>query len=504
MASVYGLSKSKLTSFEQCARKLWLSKHRPELEAVDDDSQARFATGHEVGALACTLIPDGVMVEAEPDLRAAIDRTRELIDGGWKKPIFEATFEHDGVLVRVDVLSPEGDGWSIAEVKSSASVKDYYLGDLATQVWVLRQAGLKVTSASIRHIDTGFRLQVAGDYAGLFMDADRLGAIGEKLANRAEIVSSARAVLEGDEPVLMTGDHCSAPFSCGFTDYCRSKEPPGPDWPVSLLPRGRNTALTWAAEGVFDLRDIPVGALANANYEKIREATVSGVVFHDREGARAATTAWSHRRAFLDFETVNPAIPRWIGTKPFQQVPFQYSCHFEDEDGRLGHRAFLSLDGGDPRRALAEHLVADVGGASCGSIVAYNASFEKTCVRDLAAAFPDLKPQLDEIQSKIVDLLPVARDHYYHRDQRGSWSIKAVLPTIAPELAYDDLDVQHGGAAQAAWLEAVRDDTTEERRAALRTGLENYCERDTYAMVVLLKRLTGEQDANPAGMSDGS
>ena len=84
MASVYGLSKSKLTSFEQCARKLWLSKHRPELEAVDDDSQARFATGHEVGALACTLIPDGVMVEAEPDLRAAIDRTRELIDGGWK------------------------------------------------------------------------------------------------------------------------------------------------------------------------------------------------------------------------------------------------------------------------------------------------------------------------------------------------------------------------------------------------------------------------------------
>jgi len=493
MASAYGLSKSKLTSFEQCARKLWLSKHRPELEVVDDDSQARFATGHEVGALACALLPNGVMVDAEPDLGAAIGRTRELIDGGWRQPIFEATFEHDGVLVRVDVLSPKDEGWSIAEVKSTTSVKDYHLGDLATQVWVLRETGLEVTSASIRHIDNEFRLWTAGDYAGVFKDSERLPEIGDKLADRAEIVARARAVLEGDEPVLTTGDHCSAPFSCGFTDYCRSKEPPVPDWPISLLPRGKATAAKWAVQGVFDLREVPSGGFANANFERIREASASGVVYHDRDGVRAATSAWSLPRAYLDFETVNPAIPRWIGTKPYQQIPFQYSCHLEDEHGAFRHQAFLSLDGGDPRRALAEQLVADVGGEGCRTIVAYNASFEKLCVRELAAAFPDLKPELDEIESKIVDLLPVTRDHYYHRDQRGSWSIKAVLPTIAPELAYDDLDVQHGGAAQAAWFEAVGYDTTEGRRAELRVGLERYCERDTEAMVALLKRLTEPQ-----------
>jgi len=501
MAIEFGLSKSKLTAFEQCARKLWLSKHRPELEIVGEDAQARFETGHAVGALACSLVPTGVMIDAEPNLEAAIDRTRELIDGGWRGPIFEATFEHDGVLVRVDILSPdEGTGWAIAEVKSSASMKDYHLGDLATQVWVAREAGLEITSASIRHIDTSFRLTSEGDYQGLFKDAQGLEAIDTTLADRAALVVEARAVLAGDEPALTTGEHCSSPFSCGFVDYCRSKEPPGPEWPISLLPRGKATALKWSEQGVLDLREVPEGAFVNATYERIRNVTVSGVAYHDREGAVGATAMWSLPRAYLDFETINPAIPLWVGTRPFQQIPFQYSCHFEDERGDLRQTGYLSIDGTDPRRGLAEQLISDLGGDACRTIVAYNASFEKLCVRELAAAFPDLKSALDEIETKIVDLLPVTRDHYYHRDQRGSWSIKAVLPTIAPELSYDDLDVQHGTAAQAAWFEASRTDTSEERRAELRNGLERYCERDTEAMVVLLRRLV--EPASPtAGAS---
>src|SRR5690606_33576576 len=155
----------------------------------------------------------------------------------------------------------------------------------------------------------------------------------------------------------------------------------------------------------------------------------------------------------------------------------------------LTHAGFLSIDGGDPRRACAEALIELLSGDRCGSIIAYNASFEKRCVRDLAEVFPDLAQALVEIEAKIVDLLPVTRNTYYHRDQRGSWSIKAVLPTVAPELAYNDLDVKDGGAAQQAWLEAAEPATSAERREQLRAGLEAYCERDTEAMVVLLKRL---------------
>lgn len=486
----YGLSKSKITAIEQCARKLWLSKHRPEAALVDDGAEARFATGHQVGEIACSLLPTGVMVEAEPDLAAAVERTRELIEAGWSEPIFEATFEHDGVLVRVDVLSPTTDGWAIAEVKSSAGVKDYHLGDLATQVWVVTSAGTPVSSACIRHIDSGFRLQREGDYAGLFRDAERLDVLADRIAERSKIVAEARAVLAGDEPDVSTGDHCSSPFACEFSDYCARNDPPGPEWPIRLLPRtGGAVAAQWAEEGLFDLRELPPGALTNAVHERVRLATVSGEAYHDREGAIEATRAWAWPRAYLDFETIGPAVPRWIGVKPFQQIPFQYSCHIESAAGEITHAGFLSIDGGDPRRACAEALVDLLSGARCGSIIAYNAAFERRCVRDLAEAFPDLAQALIEIEAKIVDLLPVTRNCYYHRDQRGSWSIKAVLPTIAPELAYDDLDVKDGGAAQQAWFEAARAETSQARREQLRAGLETYCERDTEAMIVLLRRL---------------
>ena len=169
----FGLSKSKITAFEQCPRRLWLSVHRRDLAEQDDGAEARFATGHEVGAIACALLPDGVMVEAEPDLAAALATTRALLDGGHDRPIFEATLEHDGVLVRIDVLEPDGSGgWHMAEVKSSTKAKDYHLGDLATQLWVARNAGVTVTGASIRHIDNRFLLEREGDWHGLFADAD--------------------------------------------------------------------------------------------------------------------------------------------------------------------------------------------------------------------------------------------------------------------------------------------------------------------------------------------
>lgn len=490
-ASRFGLSKSKITAFEQCSRKLWLSKHRPDLALLDDGAEARFATGHEVGELACRLLPSGVMVDADPDLAAAVTRTRELLDSGWCEPIFEATFEHDGVLVRVDVLEKTDDGWAVAEVKSSAGVKDYHLGDLATQIWVMQEAGVAVSSACIRHIDSAFRLKAEGDYQGLFKDSDRLEMLTDRIADRAQVVASARAVLAGPEPEIDTGDHCSSPFQCKFAHYCSRNDAPQPEWPIGLLPRtGKAVAAQWGGDGIFDLREVPVGALKSAVHERVREATVMDTVYHDREGAIAATQEWSWPRAYLDFETIGPAIPKWIGCKPFQQVPFQFSCHIESALGEVTHHGFLSIDGSDPRRACADALVAALSGDRCGSVIAYNASFERRCVLELADAFPDLADELNVVAAKIFDLLPVTREHYYHRDQRGSWSIKAVLPTVAPELAYDDLTVKDGGAAQNAWSEAAHPDTTDARRAELKEGLEIYCARDTEAMIVLLKRLT--------------
>jgi CRISPR/Cas system-associated exonuclease Cas4 (RecB family) len=481
----FGLSKSKITAFEQCPKRLWLSIHCPDLAEQGEGFLARFATGNLVGEIACALHPGGFMVEANPSLSSALAITSSLIAGGHPGPIFEATFEHDGVLVRVDVLERlESGGWAAAEVKSSASVKDYHRGDLATQVWVMREAGIDVKRAAIRHIDTGFVLSREGDYAGLFTDADLLGALEQVVVGRPAMVAEARAMLAGDEPVREMGDHCTSPFTCEFGAYCSRDLPAGPEWPVTLLPYGGGKR--WVEKGVESLLDLAESDL-NPKHAQILAATRDDKPFHNAEGARKAMAGWGWPRAWLDFETVAPAIPRWIGTRPFQQIPFQFSLHLERRGGRMTHHEFLSCDGSDPRRACAEALLADI--PEGATIIAYNAAFERRVLRDLARAFPDLAARLEAMAEATVDLLPVARNHWYHRDQRGSWSIKAVLPTIAPELDYGMLEVKDGGDAQAAWSEAADPACDPVRRSALEEALKVYCARDTWAMVVLARKI---------------
>jgi hypothetical protein len=263
-----------------------------------------------------------------------------------------------------------------------------------------------------------------------------------------------------------------------------------PEWPIDILPRvNRSFVAKMAQKGIHDLRDVPSDALKKEQHKIVHQATISGLPYHDAAGVAHDTKAWGYPRHYLDFETIALPVPAWIGAKPYQQVPFQFSCHTELTDGSIVHRSFLSIDGSDPRRQCAEALIECVGEA--GSIIAYNASFERSCVKGLADALADLSPELTAISERFVDLLPVAQAHYYHRDQRGSWSIKKVLPTIAPDLDYSDLEVGDGAAAQLAWLEAASAQCKPERRAQIAASLEDYCERDTWAMVVLLRRMTG-------------
>ncbi|MFM2273690.1 MAG: hypothetical protein RL702_2755 [Pseudomonadota bacterium] len=481
----FGLSKSKITQFEQCPRRLWLAVYRPEAAVQDEGAEARFITGHAVGDIACALHPDGVMIEAEPDLASALARTAELVAARGPAALFEATFQHDGVLVRADILTPVGrKGWVLAEVKSSTGAREYHLGDLATQVWVIEAAGLTLAGAAIRHIDTDFVLEREDDYEGLFADAELLGEARAIASHRPKVVAEARRVLAGDEPVRDMGDHCSTPFVCEFSAWCGRGASPGPEWPITLLPGGGGRK--WAGQGITDLLDLEEGQLSG-KHARILAATRNDKPFHDPLGARAAIANWRHPRAFLDFETINPAIPRWIGTRPYQQVPFQFSLHLEGADGMMTHHEFLSADGADPRRPCAEALIAAI--PEEATIIAYNAAFEKRVLRDLARDLPDLAGSLLDMERRTVDLLPVAREHWYHRDQRGSWSIKAVLPTLST-LGYDGLEVKDGGNAQQAWLEAADSVCTPERRWALEEALKAYCARDTLAMASVLRALT--------------
>ncbi len=482
-----GLSKSRILEHRQCPKRLWLRTYRPELAFVDLDAQSRMNTGNVVGEVARDLFPGGVLVDP-PSLSEALEETRALL-AGPSRPIFEATLEYDGVLIRADLLLPDSDGYRMVEVKSATRVKDYYYADTAVQSWVAQQAGLPLTKVEVAHIDTDFIYPGGGDYRGLFAHVDVSRAIASLVDEVPNWVRVARETLAGSEPLIAPSEQCSDPFDCPFMGYCS----PSPDedadvFPPEIFPHAGKLTRELRAEGYTDIRQIPEGRLISAKHLRIWRTTCSNQAELDQDAGEALKSL-PYPRYYLDFETIQLAVPIWAGTRPYAQVPFQWSCHIELADGLLQHHSFLADHLGDPRPAFTQSLL-DVLGKD-GPIFVYNIGFERSRMQELALAFPEHAHVIDAAIDRLVDLLPIAREHYYHPGMRGSWSIKSVIQTIDPDLAYDGLMVANGGMAMDAFQEIMQAETAPERREELREGLLTYCERDTLAMVRLAHYFQG-------------
>lgn len=493
MSKKYKLSKSKLLSFRQCPKRLWLQTHRPELAEIDEATSSVMASGTQVGETFRETYPEGVLVDTD-DLIAALEMTQALIESNQSSPIFEATFQANDVLVRIDMLAPAEGGYRLVEVKSSTSVKNYHLDDAAIQTWVAQNAGIPILKTEVAHIDNRFVYQGEEQYDGLFAEENVDAEVAERLPQIIHWVREAQALLQGDEPSICAGGQCYEPFACPFVDYCHRDDEQA-EFPVEILPRNYGLAANLKADGYADLRDVPEDRLEKAIHQKVLRVTKSGMPELDREAGLLAR-ALPYPRYYLDFETIAFAVPRWANTRPYQQVPFQFSCHAEMAPGMVAPSSFLSTDGSDPRRAFAvavidavnPKLLGDLGlqGSAPGPVLAYNAAFERKRIEELAATFPDLADDLLAINARIVDLLPITRQHYYHPEMRGSWSLKAVLPTIDAGLGYDGMAVANGGMAQEAFLEMIDAGTEEGRKEELRQGLLDYCALDTYALMQLV------------------
>ena len=473
------LSKSRILNGLQCPKRLYLQVHQPELAEIDPSTEHRFRVGHEVGDVARSLQPGGKLM-ANEDLAAALNASREELAGAGDKVLFEPAFAHGGVLVRADILSRRGAAIELREVKSSTSVKDCHHQDVAVQVWTLRGAGVGPSRSFVTHIDNTFVYQGDGQYAGLLRDTDVSAAVGPTVDKVPGWVNALSQVLDGAMPAVEMGAHCSDPFDCPFQGHCSAG---GPTFPVEVLPRGGKTLAALRQAGFRDLRDVPDEMLKSANHLRVWRATKSGqpdIV----KGAGAELATLPYPRYYVDFETTQMAVPAWAGTRPYEQLPFQWSCHVEKADGSIEQRGFLDLSGQPPMRAFAESLIGYVGGA--GPVFTYS-SFERTVLAQCVARFPDLAEPLGGIMNRIVDLRPLAERSYYHPQMMGSWSIKSVIPTIAAELDYARLgEVQDGTQAQVAYLEAIHPQTQAERRQAIERDLQTYCAHDTLAMVRLV------------------
>jgi len=474
-----GLSKSKLLAWLQCHKQLWLEVYRDDLVEESIDTERRFAEGHYVGEVARRLQPGGVLIEHVKNIPKALAETKAHVDGGAPL-LYEAAFGYDGVLIRADIASLRRGRVRINEVKSSTNVKDYYLSDAAIQAWVVERSGLKLDSISIQHINNQFVYPGDEQYEGLFTTVPVNKEIKPLVKEVPKWVDAARRTLAGKEPKIAMGKQCNDPYPCPLQEYCASLVPQT-EFPVSILPYGGKTVSALLAEGYRDLREVPAGRLKSDNHERVRRVTVAGKPEFD-PAARELMREFPYPRFYMDFETAQFAVPIWAGTRPYQNLPFQWSCHVERAPRKVVHREFLDTTGAAPMEAFLSSLTDAV--ERSGPIFVYHASFERGRLEELKGLFPSGVRAIDRIIKRIVDLEPIARTHYYHPDMKGSWSLKSLLPAIDPRLDYGDLDeVQEGGAAQAAYHEILAPETKPIRKAELIEALRKYCKRDTEALV---------------------
>jgi predicted RecB family nuclease len=483
------ISKSKFVAGCQCLKRLYWQVHQPELAAQPDAAaDAIMQQGHDVGMLARRLFPGGVEV-CERSLDQAIRATRELVSNHEIPAIFEGVFEYDEVLVRVDVVQRrKGELWRLVEVKSSTDLKDNHVEDVAIQSYVISGSGMKLASIWLAHINRDYVLSGTTVDPPQFFSFRNLTDRAKNL--RPELVIRLRSQMNvlamPTPPEVPVGPHCVNPVVCEFFSRCNQ---PLPKDHIGYLPRLHASAAEQLEEmGVESISEIPADFELSEFQRRVCTAMQTGQPWFSAE-LKTELESLKYPLCFMDFETVNPAIPRFSGMRPYDHLPFQWSVHVQRQPGSpLEHFEFLALDSGDPRTAFIASLCEALG-ENNGSIVVYNEQFESQRLWELAGWLPAYADRVRGIQGRLWDLLPVVRNHVYHPAFGGSFSLKATLPALVPEMTYEGMEVPNGQAAGLAWESMIGNRVTDSERQAKRKALLEYCGQDTLALVKLLEAL---------------
>lgn len=484
------LSKSTFIRGTQCSKSLYLNRFFPALrDPLDDKRQAVFNRGHKVGDLARGLFPGGI--DASPGTYKKTEewvaRTAELVQSG-QQVIYEAAFIHNEVMVAVDILVREGAAWKAYEVKSSARISAVYLEDAALQYYVISGSGIPLSDFCLVHVNTNYVLGRTLDLQELFTFVPVFRDVSVKTAELEQQVNTFKSVIaSGKVPQIEIGEHCHYPYPCDFISHCR-KHLPASGTVFDLSGKSAAALYAWYDQGKMQMADLAAEDLDSRDVRIQVEAFLSGKIHVERDSLRMFIDGLRYPLVFLDFETFMPAIPVYPGTHPYEQIPFQFSAHIMEYAGaELQHADMVAYPGSDPRPEFTRELCKVLSGK--GSILAYNATFERMIMKQCAAAFPEFSASLEKAIGNMADLMePFKKKWFYHPAMKGSASIKQVLPALVPGLTYEGMKINNGAAAMTAYedLSAIHDLFIVEETIA---DLKSYCAMDTLAMVKLLEVL---------------
>ena len=478
------LSKSRYLNGLQCPRLLWIATNQPErIPEPDAATQHIFDQGHLVGELAKKLFPGGIDVPAG-DFMGNIALTKSLIQK--RKPLFEAGILSGKIYSRVDILNPVNDDeWDIIEVKSSTSVKDVNLHDVSFQKLCWENSGLKIRKCFLAYINNQYvrNGEINAEELFTLQDiSDEVEAASEGIQDR--IVRMLEVIGSPACPDVSIGPHCNNPYDCSLTECWDGL----PEHNIFTLYYGGKKSHELYGSGVLDIAGIPTGYKLNDKQRIQHDCVVSGTPYVDKDAVRQFLASFTYPLYYLDFETFGTAIPLFDSARPYQNIPFQFSLHIQESPGGdVKHFAFLAEGKRDPRPELLKSLSRAIGDG--GSIVAYNKSFEEKVLLDSGMAFPEYASWTGNVVSRLVDLIvPFRGFHYYHPSQKGSASLKSVLPAITG-LGYEGMPIAKGDDASLAFLAITFEDVPANEVARVREDLLAYCKMDTEAMVRIIERL---------------
>ena len=486
----YKLSKSTFVRGLQCEKSLYLYKNHYNLkDPISTSKQAVFDQGNEIGLLAQSLFPGGV--DASPinhfNILDSVTKTKEFLSAG-ETIIYEATFLFNEVLIALDVLVKDNQGWKAYEVKSSTSVSDTHIKDAAIQYYTITNSGLNLEDISIVHINNKYVLNDNIDVDQLFTIKSVKERVQKFLPKIALEISRLKSVLElKNVPKTEIGPYCNKPYECDFKGTCWINVPKYSIFDLSKLKLTKKLELY--KNGVHTIDQINLQETKLTTNQALQVKTeVSKTPYVNKKNIDKFLSDLNYPLHFLDFETINPAVPKYNGTKPYQQVLFQYSLHLKkSKTSSLEHKEYLADPNKDPRIGFIINLISDCG--ISGDILVYNIGFERARLNELAEQFPKFKTQLKSIVGRLKDLMiPFQKKWYYTHEMRGSYSIKQVLPALVPELTYNRLNIQSGEFSKLTFLSMVNK-TFRGNKQLSRNDLLEYCMTDTYAMVKILNKL---------------